>query len=105
MPFFETSLLEFHRGAKKWKKPKTPKAQLSGSNSPEVELQARETEKHAVKQELRILFQYVLINNCFAKVLFSQQPPGPTKLWLCPSIGLILSTEKCTFQRQVVLPA
>ena len=104
MPFFETSLLEFHRGAKKWKNPKTPRAQLSGSNSPEVELQARETEKHAVKQELRILFQYALMK-VFCKSAVFPTAPGPTKLWLCPSTGLTLSTENGIFQRQVALPA
>lgn len=83
MPFFETSLLEFHRGAKKRKKPKTPKAQLSDSNSPEVELQARETEKHAVKQELRILFQYALIK------VFCKSAVFPTATWSSKNCGFV----------------
>lgn len=82
MPFFETSLLEFHRGAKKWKKPKTPKAQLSGSNSPEVELQARETEKRAVKQELRILFQCALMK------VFCKSAVFPTATWSNKTVAL-----------------
>lgn len=43
------------------KPPNTKKAQLSGSNSLEVELQSRETEKPAESQELRKLFQCLLI--------------------------------------------
>lgn len=103
MPFFETSLLEFHRGAKNAEKnPKHKKAQLSGSNSLEVELQSRETEKHAESQELRKNSFSVYLQKCSAKALFSQQLPGPLELgWLCPSTCLTPSTENGDLQRQI----
>lgn len=80
MPFFETSLLEFQKGQKSGKNPQ--KAQLSGSNNPELEMQARETEKCAVNQELRILFQHALIK------VFCKSAVFPTATWSNKTVAL-----------------